>query len=73
MFVALYDDRNNLDIKYLKNSEFDQFKINKDIVYEDKVNYKKLIEFIDKLTTLNVHNVNPLYVKTIEALNDKKN
>ena len=73
MFIAYFDGIDNKDIKYLKNSEFDQFKTSKDIAYEDEINYERLIEFINTLSVLNVHNVNPLYVKTIEALNDKKN
>ena len=37
------------------------------------IDYSKLIKYINNLKPENPYNVNPLYIKSIEALHDKVN
>ena len=67
-FVALYDKKIVDDIKYFKNSEYNDFKASNNVVEDVLMDYNKLINFINNLKEINAHDVNPLYVKTIEAL-----
>lgn|SRR5574344_180474 len=71
-FVTYYDGNNN-EIVYYKQSEYNAFKMAHDVVDKINIDYVNLIKFINKLPCQNVHNVNPLYVKKIEALDDKRN
>lgn len=72
VFVTFYDQKDN-PITYYKNSQYEEFKKTHEVVEETKENYHNLINYINSLTPINPYNVNPLYVKSIEALNDKKN
>lgn len=54
-----------LSINYKNNNEIKEQDIVTDVTY----NYKKLINYFDKLTSIEPHKVNPLYVKKIEAQN----
>ena len=68
VFIA-YFDTNKIDtIKYLKESEYSEFKAKNSVLEDDTINPTKLINYINKLKEENPHNVNPLYVKQIEAL-----
>lgn len=67
-FIALYDKITIGEIKYYKSDDYIVFKQNNIVVEEIPLNYDKLITFINNLKEENVHNVNPIYVKTIEAL-----
>ena len=70
-FVSLYDGNSN--IEYMKKSVYEDFKSNNNVVENIDMDYLKLINFINTLPEENCHNVNPLYIKNIEVLNDKKN
>ena len=67
-FVALYDKKLIGEIKYLKEDEYLEFKKDNNVIEDIELNYDKLISFINNLKEEKVHDVNPIYVKTIEAL-----
>lgn len=67
-FIALYDKKIIDNIKYLKNSEYEEFKEKNSVIDDYRINIDKLIEFINNLKEVKSFDVNPLYVKTIEAL-----
>ena len=67
-FIALYNDGIIGEIKYLKNSDYDVFKKNNKVIENNNINETKLIDVINKMDIKNVHDVNPIYVKSIEAL-----
>ena len=67
-FVALYDKKVIDEIKYLKNSEYEEFKTKNEVIESIDMDYDRLISFINDLKEENVHDVNPIYIKTIEAL-----
>lgn len=67
-FVCLYDKKVISDIKYLKQSEYEEFKNNNNLVDKIELNHSKLINFINNLDSINSFDVNPLYVKNIEGL-----
>ena len=56
------------EIKYYSDSEYLEFKKTNNIIENIELNHNKLISFINDLKEENVHDVNPIYVKTIEAL-----
>ena len=67
-FIALYDKKAIDDIKYLDNDNYLEFKKEKNVVESIELNHDRLINFINNLKEEKVHDVNPIYVKTIEAL-----
>lgn len=67
-FVALYDNKILDEIKYYNKEEYEEFKNNNNVIENIDINYNKLINFINNQKEENVHDVNPIYVKTIEAL-----
>lgn len=71
-FITYYDSNDN-EIVYYKNNDYEAFKKSNNVVENKEIDYLKLIKFINNLPVVNVHNVNPLYIKKIEALNDTKN
>ena len=72
-FISFYEQEKNNEIKYLKKALYEEFKEKNNVIEEIDIDYIKLIKFINNLKEDNYHNVNPLYIKTIEVLNDKKN
>ena len=67
-FVALYDKKLIGDIKYYSDDDYIDFKKKNIVVENIELDDSKLILFINSLKEDNPHNVNPLYVKSIEAL-----
>lgn len=67
-FVALYDNKVIGEINYMKNDEYEEFKKNNTVIEDIDMDYNRLINFINNKKEENVHDVNPIYVKTIEAL-----
>ena len=61
------DDKMTSQITYVKSKTL----LNNEIVAE-KINFEKIPTY-KYLTLTDCYNANPLYIKTIEALNDKKN
>ena len=70
-FICFYDETK--EIKYMKKSEYEEFIKNNEVIEELDIDYQKLINYINTLKEEVSHNVNPLYIKSIEALDDKKN
>jgi tRNA threonylcarbamoyl adenosine modification protein YeaZ len=59
------------DIKYLKFNDLENSNI--EIIYNDNIDYNLIIKNINYFKLSNCFDACPLYVKSIEALNDKKN
>ncbi len=72
-FVATFDQDNNLieEIKYLNKSTYLEYKQTHNVVTDIEIDYEKVYTYAMTLNTLNPHEVKPLYVKGISALNDK--
>ncbi len=66
-FLALYNKKILGDIKYLKMSEYEEFKNNNKVIENAEIDDNKLISFINSLDPINCHDVNPLYIKDIEV------
>jgi tRNA threonylcarbamoyladenosine biosynthesis protein TsaB len=60
-------DSNNNNL-YLSNKEYELYKDNTLVTEDFTFNYKLLINYIDTTTSINPHDVNPLYIKKIDAL-----
>ena len=70
-FICKYNKKQIGDITYMKSKDYDEFIVDNEVITEIQINENKLINFINELKEENAFNVNPIYVKTIEALNDK--
>ena len=72
-FVGTFDMNNNIieDLQYMSNSLYSEYKTNNDVVTEFDIDYERVIEYVNNLDSLNPHEVKPLYIKGISALNDK--
>ena len=71
-YVSYYDSK-SAEIVYYKKRLYEEFKQSNTVIENMDIDYSKLISFINKLIPENPYNVNPLYIKTIEALHDKAN
>lgn len=73
VYLAKFKDEKMISpITYHKNSELKES--NDKINYEpNEPNFQSLINHLDTFETTNALTAKPLYIKTIEALNDKKN
>lgn len=72
-YVGKYDLNNTLidELVYMSNSEYNEL-CNSTNVYENvEVDYEILYSYLSKLEYTNVHEIKPIYVKGISALNDK--
>lgn len=72
-YVGKYNGNNELleDLVYISNSDYKEL-IEKETVYEDvDINYEVVYDYLSKIDYVNVHEVKPIYVKGISALNDK--
>lgn len=65
--ATFMDDKKITPITYVKSKELLE---NEKII--DKIDYAKIPHY-NYLTLADCYNANPLYIKTIEALNDKRN
>ena len=70
-FIGLYDNKLINEIKYFSNNDYEEFKQKNEIIESIDMDYDKLINYINNQEETNCHLVNPIYVKKIEALNDK--
>ena len=67
-YIGIFDKDNNLiEYKYLKNSEYEEYKDNNDIIIVDNIDYEKVYEYLKNKEVENPHGVNPLYIKKIEV------
>lgn len=72
-FVGIFDSDNVLKgkLEYLNKSSYLDFKKQYDVCNDVDIDYNKCYQFIKKLKPVKAHEVKPLYVKGISALNDK--
>ena len=72
-YVGKYDVNNILleDLVYMSNSEYRELCETNSVVENVEINYEKVYEYLSKIAYVNVHEVKPIYVKGISALNDK--
>ena len=67
-------DANNLPIEpfqYMNKTSYNEFKDNNNVIVDVNIDYEKVYDYIMTLDVLNPHEVKPLYIKGISALNDK--
>ncbi len=74
-FVGIFKDyKLQGEMFYLNNKEFSEYVKNNHcqnkIIDDADIDYQKIFSFIESLPILNYHEVKPLYIKQIEALND---
>ena len=73
-FVGEFDKDNNLinDIVYMNKTAYMEYKKDKDVISDIDIDYEQVYAFVEKKDSLNPHEVKPLYIKGISALNDKR-
>lgn len=73
-YVGYFDvDNKVIEYIYLKNSEFSEYIKNKEeyLVLDNKFNLEKIYKYLLNVESTMAHNVNPIYIKGIDALNGK--
>ena len=74
-YVGYFNKNNELidDLVYLNNSDYEKYiEGKKDYIIESKnINLEKVYNYLKNKKSINPHMVNPIYIKSIEALNDK--
>lgn len=74
-YIGYFDKNNELltDYIYLNNKEYDKYIIGKEqnIITCDKFDLEKTYNYLKDKSNINPHLVNPIYIKGIDALNDK--
>ena len=72
-YVGKYDSNNMLldDLVYISNSEYNDLCNTTNVVEEVDINYETVYSYLSKLESINVHEIKPIYVKGISALDDK--
>lgn len=72
-YIGKYNTNNELleDLVYISNSDYKELCESNDVVEDIEIDYEKVYEYLSKVNYVNVHEVKPIYVKGISALNDK--
>ncbi len=73
-YVGYFDYNNKvIEYIYLKNSEFSDYIKNKEkyLVVDNKFDLEKIYKYLLNVESTLSHNVNPIYIKGIDALNGK--
>lgn len=72
-YIGKFDANNKKleQFQYMNKTLYNEFKDNNDVVVDVNIDYEKVYEYIMTLESLNPHEVKPLYIKGISALNDK--
>ncbi len=73
-YVGYFDYNNKvIDYIYLKNSEFSDYIKDKEkyLVVDNKFDLEKIYKYLLNVKSTLSHNVNPIYIKGIDALNGK--
>ena len=67
------DDKLISDYKYLRTNEYEEYIKDKKeyIINNDKFDLTKIYIYLKNVDSINPHIVNPIYIKGIDALNDK--
>lgn len=74
-YVGEFDSNNNplSDFRYLSKTAYEEYKQSNEVVNNVEIDYELVYEYVMKLNVLNPHEVKPLYIKGISALDGKKN
>lgn len=74
-YVGEFDSNNNplSDFRYLSKTAYEEYKQFNEVVNNVEIDYELVYEYVMKLNVLNPHEVKPLYIKGISALDGKKN
>lgn len=72
-YVGKYNSSNTLidELVYMSNSEYNELCNSTNVVENVDIDYEVLYSYLSKLEYNNVHEIKPIYVKGISALNDK--
>ncbi len=72
-FVGVFNESNEIieSLKYLSKTAYNEFKEANNPQVDADVDYEEVYKYAMKLSPLNPHEVKPLYIKGISALNDK--
>lgn len=72
-FVGTYDKECKVlgSLQYMNKSNYLEFKTNNDIITDVEIDYEKVYEYVMNQNELNPHEVKPLYIKGISALDGK--
>ncbi len=72
-FVGTFDKECNIlsSLQYMSKSSYSEFKENNDVITDVEIDYEKVYEYVMKQKELNPHEVKPLYIKGISALDGK--
>lgn len=72
-FVGIFDSSYNTlePLQYMNKSTYSEFKENNDVNTLVDIDYEKVYEYVMDLKELNPHEVKPLYIKGISALDGK--
>lgn len=73
VFAGLFNDNKLIgDYFYKSNLEFEKYikdnKLNDNIIDDNYIDFNKVYEYMKDKQPINPHQVNPIYIKTIEAL-----
>ncbi|MBR1679118.1 MAG: tRNA (adenosine(37)-N6)-threonylcarbamoyltransferase complex dimerization subunit type 1 TsaB [Bacilli bacterium] len=66
-YIAKIENEMLQDYRYLKKSEYEEFTKQNNVIEPTKIDYEKLCAYAHQKKSLNPHEVNPFYVKTIEV------
>ena len=71
-YIGKYDNKHNLveELNYISNSEY-ALLIEQNMYEDVNIDYEAVYNYLSTVDYINVHNIKPLYVKGISALNDK--
>lgn len=73
LFIGVFNnDFTNPQYQYISKENMDIYVTNNHITVVDNIDYEKVYDASKKISYINPHLVNPLYIKTIEVHNDKK-
>lgn len=74
-YVCGFDKSFNIidDYKYLSTKDYNEYKNNHNVIEDIDINYEEVYEQSKIYPYTTPHSANPMYIKSIEALNDKKN
>ncbi|MGN1371694.1 MAG: tRNA (adenosine(37)-N6)-threonylcarbamoyltransferase complex dimerization subunit type 1 TsaB [Candidatus Coprovivens sp.] len=72
-FIGTFDKNCNIikPLQYLSKSLYIYFKEENEVIVDVDINYEKVYDYVMNIEPLNPHEVKPLYVKGISALNGK--
>ena len=71
--IASRKEKKNLEEVYLNNKEYDKYIEDKKeyLIENDSFNLNDIYNYLKNKEGINPHLVNPIYIKGIDALNDK--